>query len=356
MFATVWRLSATVRKHNMNAIEFLERVDAYILELEGLEKAGTFQSEQQRWGLLNTLPEQVRPQVASQLRVDRRVAEHKVGAAETERRVAARRAAENEQQIFMDPGTRLFNKKAYARHQEQKKGWTHLVIDLSHFKSVNDTLGHESGEAALQGIAGLLHSAGSTAKLNKRDFLVHRYGGDEFVVMFKTPLHAALFARAFRDGLDKLRWGRAKPQPGQEGDADGSSIQASATMGIGRNFHEADVAAAIAKSRKNQRVSEHLTSIHPDFQNNARADLLRTGQIGGKSLVEIHSLLPGFDGPMEAGDLDPRWSAAHARKPLSSASTNDAALNPVSMPAIPESNMRQPVPQAPKVKMFKPGS
>jgi len=42
MFATVWRLSATVRKHNMNAIEFLERVDAYILELEGLEKAGTF--------------------------------------------------------------------------------------------------------------------------------------------------------------------------------------------------------------------------------------------------------------------------------------------------------------------------
>jgi diguanylate cyclase (GGDEF)-like protein len=258
-----------------------------------------------------------------------------------------------EQQVFVDPNTRLFNKAAYDRHQGQKKGWTHLAIDLSHFKSVNDSLGHESGNVALQSVAKLLNTSAAAAKLNKKDYLIHRTGGDEFVVMFKTPLHAALFARSFRDGLDKLRWGKVAPLAGEEGDAAGNSIQASATMGIGRDFHEADVAAAIAKSRKNQRVAEHLQLIHPDHQESARGELLRTGQVGGKSLVEIHSLLPGFEGAMEPGELDPRWSATHARKPFGSASIKEAALNPVAMPAIPDSSMRVAGP-SPKVKMFKP--
>lgn len=335
----------------MNANEFIERVQAYVQELESLEKAGTFQSEQQRWKLLNALPEQVRPQVGSQLRTERRIADRKVGQVETERRVASRRAAESEQQTFLDPVTRSFNKAAYIRHHGQKKGWTHLAIDLTHFKNVNDTLGHPSGDAGLQSIAKLLNSSIGAAKLNHRDVLVHRTGGDEFVVMTKTPLHAALFARAFRAGLDRLKFGRVAPAPGQEGNAANDSIQASATMGIGRTAEEADTAALIAKHRKNQRVSDHLASIHPDYHDNARQEVLRTGQANGASLVEVHSLLPGFDGPVEtdpAVPLNDRWSAAHARRPLGAATIKDSILKPAPQPKPVDSGMRE---QPGKVQM-----
>ena len=330
----------------MNTLEFLERVQTYTQELEALEKAGTFQTEQQRWQLLNSLPETVRPQVASQLRTERRIADRKVGSVEQNQRVASRRASEGENSAMYDPNTRLLNLASYRRHQMQKAGWTHLHIDLTHFKNVNDTLGHPSGDAALQSIARLLHQATSAAKLNRRDVLIHRTGGDEFVVMTKTPLHAALFARAFRHGLDSTKFGHATPAPGQEQGAAGDSIQASATMGIGRTAEEADTAEAIAKHRKNQNVAQHLSLVPPEAQETARAELLRSGQANGKSLIEIHSLLPGFDGPIESDpskELDARWSAPHARKPIASASLKDAHLNPVARPKAVDAGMRSQV-------------
>ncbi|MEO8519298.1 MAG: GGDEF domain-containing protein [Dermatophilaceae bacterium] len=52
------------------------------------------------------------------------------------------------------------------------------MIDLDHFKSVNDTLGHDAGDTVLASFAAHLRSG-----VRDRD-MVGRFGGEEFVVVF----------------------------------------------------------------------------------------------------------------------------------------------------------------------------
>ena len=52
-----------------------------------------------------------------------------------------------------------------------------LVIDLDHFKSVNDTYGHPTGDQVLEKIASVLKKA------CRYEDIAARYGGEEFVVM-----------------------------------------------------------------------------------------------------------------------------------------------------------------------------
>jgi diguanylate cyclase (GGDEF)-like protein/PAS domain S-box-containing protein len=58
-----------------------------------------------------------------------------------------------------------------------RDGWAAVVIDLDHFKRINDTEGHERGDRVLVGIAGFLHE-----RVRAVDALV-RVGGDEFVLL-----------------------------------------------------------------------------------------------------------------------------------------------------------------------------
>ena len=86
-----------------------------------------------------------------------------------------------------------------------------LLIDLDHFKAINDEYGHEAGDHALKHVAGLLveNTRGS-------DYLF-RYGGEEFVVVLGSvnPADAATIAegvrRAISDSPLKLRDGRKLP-------------------------------------------------------------------------------------------------------------------------------------------------
>jgi diguanylate cyclase (GGDEF)-like protein len=52
-----------------------------------------------------------------------------------------------------------------------------MVVDLDHFKAINDRLGHAGGDRALRTMAGALQ-----ASLRRGD-LACRYGGEEFCVM-----------------------------------------------------------------------------------------------------------------------------------------------------------------------------
>jgi len=104
---------------------------------------------------------------------------------------------EIERLAFYDPLTQLPNrrllldrlKQALASSSRSGKQGALLFLDLDHFKTLNDTLGHEMGDLLLQQVAQRLVS-----NVRDRD-TVARLGGDEFVVILEDlselPMDAA---------------------------------------------------------------------------------------------------------------------------------------------------------------------
>lgn len=78
------------------------------------------------------------------------------------------------------------------------------LVDLDHFKVVNDTRGHEAGDAVLAAFAAHLKQG------TREGDVVGRLGGEEFVIVFPaTPLPQAVSA------LERLRarWPAVAPLP-----------------------------------------------------------------------------------------------------------------------------------------------
>jgi diguanylate cyclase (GGDEF)-like protein len=78
------------------------------------------------------------------------------------------------------PNRKLFSDRlgiALAQAKRNQKGVAVTMLDLDHFKDVNDTLGHDVGDLLLKAAAERLSAA-----LRKGD-TVARFGGDEFVLI-----------------------------------------------------------------------------------------------------------------------------------------------------------------------------
>lgn len=85
-----------------------------------------------------------------------------------------------------DPLTGLLNREGLLRGLRISARFdafagTLLLVDIDHFKQINDTLGHAGGDAVLQEIALRLQSC-----LREGDFVV-RWGGEELVVAVLSP-------------------------------------------------------------------------------------------------------------------------------------------------------------------------
>ncbi|WP_374421212.1 GGDEF domain-containing protein [Chromobacterium sp.] len=83
-------------------------------------------------------------------------------------------------------GFRELAEAAYRRSWRERKPLALLLLDVDHFKSINDRYGHQSGDLVLRQLADCLrHQA-------RADDIVGRYGGEEFVMLLpRTGLHAA---------------------------------------------------------------------------------------------------------------------------------------------------------------------
>jgi len=137
-------------------------------------------------------------QLESQLeRLNRRVQ-----AMEAEGEQLRKRLQQKHEQAVRDPLTGLYNRLAYDERVAQEfKRWKRyrqpmalMVIDVDHFKRINDDYGHKAGDKALALIADQLRR-----HLRESDFLA-RFGGEEFVVLMpETEVDAA------RVAAEKLR-------------------------------------------------------------------------------------------------------------------------------------------------------
>ena len=91
-------------------------------------------------------------------------------------------------QMTLDPLTKLYNRSALDTQLERVVGLSILsgsaaslfMVDIDHFKHVNDTYGHRAGDAVLQQVADRLVST----FLRKSDFIA-RYGGEELSVLLQ---------------------------------------------------------------------------------------------------------------------------------------------------------------------------
>ncbi len=104
---------------------------------------------------------------------------------------------------LMGISNRIFFEKRIAyefqRAERYRKPLALLVLDLDHFKRINDTCGHPFGDEVLRAVAGLL-----VASIRQVD-IAARYGGEELVVALpETGLdQAALVAERIRQAIER---------------------------------------------------------------------------------------------------------------------------------------------------------
>ena len=81
--------------------------------------------------------------------------------------------------IYKDSLTQVMNRKYFDDKLASQNCQAVVMADIDFFKEVNDTYGHQCGDAALAAVASILSSS-----IRSSDCAV-RYGGDEFLVSFK---------------------------------------------------------------------------------------------------------------------------------------------------------------------------
>ncbi len=117
---------------------------------------------------------------------------------------------ESRRLAMSDPLTGLLNRRAFSELLARSlaavdrfaQPVTVMLLDVDHFKRVNDTHGHEAGDAVLVGVADVLR-----AMARKTDF-VARWGGEELVVALAhtAPAAAAIPAERVRRAIMEQRF------------------------------------------------------------------------------------------------------------------------------------------------------
>jgi two-component system, cell cycle response regulator len=155
-----------------------------------------------------------------------------------------------------DPLTSLYNQRYLRRHltglmqSGQGRPIALLMIDVDHFKKVNDQYGHANGDQALRLIAEVFRE-------NIRAFdSLARYGGEEFVVVMpgSNPEDAAAAAERLRMAVETVVF---EPNPGQRHKLSvsvGVSCTSDDVSTPERLLHTADLALYEAKHGGRNRV------------------------------------------------------------------------------------------------------
>ena len=137
---------------------------------------------------------------------------------ESEKQFAEQRMDELEREIMVDSLTTVGNRRLLDREGPRRMaaldggelGMAIVVLDLDHFKEINDRFGHATGDETLCKVAQLikLHIRGAD--------LVVRYGGEEFVLLLDntTQEQAQLACERLRLALSDYDWHTLRPQLG----------------------------------------------------------------------------------------------------------------------------------------------
>ncbi|MFA6137895.1 MAG: diguanylate cyclase [Sulfurimonas sp.] len=118
--------------------------------------------------------------------------------------------SEKEQLTLIDSltgiGNRRFFSKTFKKELDKSHRYKHpislIMFDIDHFKQINDSFGHHSGDAVLQELSLLINS-----HLRSSDLLA-RWGGEEFTIILpeSTLSESVLAAEKFRKFIEEHRF------------------------------------------------------------------------------------------------------------------------------------------------------
>ena len=119
---------------------------------------------------------------------------------------ARRTGDELRRQADSDPMTGLMNRRAFFKAEEdwnntlpaERENRSVICFDIDHFKSINDSFGHQAGDAVIKHFAAILRAN------TRRGDLVARFGGEEFVLQAygATEREAILIAERIRQMVE----------------------------------------------------------------------------------------------------------------------------------------------------------
>ena len=161
--------------------------------------------------------------------------------------------AETQLQATTDPLTGLLNRRSFEQRlsaaRKEGEPLSIAMADLDHFKVLNDTYGHETGDRALRLFAQTLNSSVRAGDL------VCRHGGEEFVVALPgcPPENAAGILDAMRARLDAATTVSGLPNF----TVSFGLVQANGDEDLPTVLSRADAALFDAKHRGRDRVAFH---------------------------------------------------------------------------------------------------
>jgi two-component system cell cycle response regulator len=116
-----------------------------------------------------------------------------------------------------DPLTRLLNRRALlerlSREVDRAKRYesmlTLLLLDIDHFKRINDERGHLVGDAVLRQIGALVEASVRTVDI------AARYGGEEFVLILPETSQdgGIIFAERLRESIERYPFDASSDEP-----------------------------------------------------------------------------------------------------------------------------------------------
>ena len=215
----LWEFTNTVGRAIVEDQETDQQVDAYLEQLRAATERGSFSEVKEALqfvvqGMHAVIDKRKKRQQQRVKRLGEKLRE-------VEKELGSVR-----KEMELDPLTRLYNRGALDLQLERTASVSFFsetpacvfMVDIDHFKKINDTYGHPAGDAVIQQLADRLVSTFP----RKTDF-VARYGGEEFCVL----LPGANLELSQRLGERLLETVRREPFHYQE-----TSIPATVSVGV----------------------------------------------------------------------------------------------------------------------------